>query len=51
MVSDEERTARYEAMWEASELLGITGMFSDTLIVAGSNDTLAISSTARSARS
>ncbi len=40
MVSDEERTARYEAMWEASELLGITGTFNDTLTLAESNDTL-----------
>ena len=40
MVSDEERTARYEAMWEAGELLGITGTFSDTLANAESNDTL-----------
>ena len=40
MVSDEERTARYEAMWEAGELLGITGMFTDILSNAESNDTL-----------
>jgi cation diffusion facilitator CzcD-associated flavoprotein CzcO/acetyl esterase/lipase len=40
MVSDEERTARYEAMWEAGELLGITGTFNDTLANADSNDTL-----------
>ena len=40
MVSDEERTARYEAMWEAGELLGVTGTFSDTLANAESNDTL-----------
>ncbi|HUS41445.1 MAG TPA: alpha/beta hydrolase fold domain-containing protein [Ilumatobacteraceae bacterium] len=40
MVSDEERTARYEAMWEAGELLGITGTFNDTLANAESNDTL-----------
>jgi cation diffusion facilitator CzcD-associated flavoprotein CzcO/acetyl esterase/lipase len=40
MVSDEERTARYEAMWEAGELLGVTGTFSDTLADAESNDTL-----------
>ncbi len=40
MVSDEERIARYEAMWEASELLGITGTFNDTLTNAESNDTL-----------
>ena len=40
MVSDEERTARYEAMWEAGELLGITGTFSDTMFDAESNDTL-----------
>jgi cation diffusion facilitator CzcD-associated flavoprotein CzcO/acetyl esterase/lipase len=40
MVSEEERTARYEAMWEAGELLGITGTFNDTLANAESNDTL-----------
>ncbi len=40
MVSDEERAARYEAMWEAGELLGITGTFNDTLANAESNDTL-----------
>jgi cation diffusion facilitator CzcD-associated flavoprotein CzcO/acetyl esterase/lipase len=40
MVSDEERNARYEAMWEASELLGVTGTFNDTLTLAESNDTL-----------
>ncbi len=40
MVSDEERIARYEAMWEASELLGVTGTFNDTLTLAESNDTL-----------
>ena len=40
MVSDEERAARYEAMWEASELLGVTGTFNDTLTLAESNDTL-----------
>ncbi len=40
MVSDEERTTRYEAMWEAGELLGITGTFNDTLANAESNDTL-----------
>jgi cation diffusion facilitator CzcD-associated flavoprotein CzcO/acetyl esterase/lipase len=40
MVSDEERTARYEAMWEAGELLGITGTFNDTLANAESNETL-----------
>ena len=40
MVSDEERTARYEAMWEAGELLGVTGTFNDTLANAESNDTL-----------
>ena len=40
MVSDEERTARYEAMWETSELLGVTGTFNDTLTLAESNDTL-----------
>jgi acetyl esterase/lipase len=39
-VSEEERTARYEAMWEAGELLGITGTFNDTLANAESNDTL-----------
>ena len=40
MVSDDERRARYEAMWEAGELLGVTGTFSDTLANAESNDTL-----------
>ena len=40
MVSEEERTARYEAMWERSELLGITGTFNDTMFNAESNDTL-----------
>ena len=40
MVSDEERTARYEAMWQAGELLGVTGTFNDTLANAESNDTL-----------
>ena len=40
MVSDEERTARYEAMWETGELLGVTGTFNDTLANAESNDTL-----------
>ena len=40
MVSDEERAARYEAMWEAGELLGVTGTFNDTLANAESNDTL-----------
>ena len=40
MVSEEERLARYEAMWEAGELLGISGTFSDTLTNADSNDTL-----------
>ncbi|HYN33867.1 MAG TPA: alpha/beta hydrolase fold domain-containing protein [Ilumatobacteraceae bacterium] len=40
MVSDEERLERYEAMWEASELLGVTGTFNDTLTLAESNDTL-----------
>ena len=40
MVSDDERTARYEAMWEASELLGVTGTFNDTLTLPESNDTL-----------
>ena len=40
MVSEEERNARYEAMWEAGELLGVTGTFSDTLANAESNDTL-----------
>ena len=40
MVPDAERTARYEAMWEAGELLGVTGTFSDTLADAQSNDTL-----------
>jgi cation diffusion facilitator CzcD-associated flavoprotein CzcO/acetyl esterase/lipase len=40
MVSDEERAARYEAMWEAAELLGVTGTFNDTLANAESNDTL-----------
>ena len=40
MVSEEERTARYEAMWERSELLGITGTFNDTMSNAESNDTL-----------
>jgi cation diffusion facilitator CzcD-associated flavoprotein CzcO/acetyl esterase/lipase len=40
MVSDEERIARYEAMWEASELLGVTGTFNDTLMNPESNDTL-----------
>lgn len=40
MVSDEERLARYEAMWEASELLGVTGTFADTLTDVDSNETL-----------
>jgi cation diffusion facilitator CzcD-associated flavoprotein CzcO/acetyl esterase/lipase len=40
MVSDEERTARYEAMWEAGELLGVTGTFNDTLANPESNETL-----------
>lgn len=40
MVSDDERIARYEAMWEAGELLGVTGTFNDTLANAESNDTL-----------
>ncbi len=40
MVSEEERLARYEAMWEAGELLGITGTFNDTLTSAESNETL-----------
>jgi cation diffusion facilitator CzcD-associated flavoprotein CzcO/acetyl esterase/lipase len=40
MVSDAERLVRYEAMWEAGELLGITGQFNDTLTNAESNDTL-----------
>ncbi len=40
MVSDDERTARYEAMWEAGELLGITSTFNDTLTDAESNETL-----------
>jgi len=40
MVADEERLARYEAMWEASELLGVTGTFNDTLANAESNETL-----------
>ncbi len=40
MVSDEERTARYEAMWVAGELLGVTGTFNDTLANPESNETL-----------
>jgi cation diffusion facilitator CzcD-associated flavoprotein CzcO/acetyl esterase/lipase len=40
MVSDEERTARYEAMWQASELLGVGGTFNDTLLLPASNNTL-----------
>lgn len=40
MVSDEERLARYEAMWKASELLGVTGTFGDTLTNVDSNETL-----------
>ena len=40
MVSDHERSARYEEMWEAGELLGITGTFNDTMSNADSNDTL-----------
>jgi len=40
MVSDEERLARYDAMWEAGELLGVTGTFNDTLANAESNETL-----------
>ena len=39
-VSDEERTARYEAMWETAELLGINDTFNDTVLLAESNDTL-----------
>ncbi len=39
-VSDEERTARYEEMWEAGELLGIGGAFTDILSNADANDTL-----------
>jgi cation diffusion facilitator CzcD-associated flavoprotein CzcO/acetyl esterase/lipase len=40
MVSDEERAARYQAMWEAGELLGVTGTFNDTLANPESNETL-----------
>ncbi len=40
MVSEEERLARYEAMWERSELLSVGGTFNDTLTNADSNDTL-----------
>ncbi|MFK7918864.1 MAG: alpha/beta hydrolase fold domain-containing protein [Ilumatobacter sp.] len=40
MVSAEERLARYEAMWEASELLGVTSTFADTLTSIESNETL-----------
>jgi len=40
MVSEKERLARYEAMWEAGELLGISGVFNDTLTNAESNETL-----------
>ena len=40
MVSAEERLARYDAMWEAGELLGVTGTFNDTLANAESNETL-----------
>ncbi len=39
-VSDEERTARYEAMWEAGELLGVGAAFGDLGISAAANETV-----------
>jgi cation diffusion facilitator CzcD-associated flavoprotein CzcO len=40
MVSEEERNARYEAMWEAGELLGASDTFNDIRTNPASNATL-----------
>ena len=40
MVSEEERTARYEAMWQAGELLGVSDTFNDIRTNPKSNETL-----------
>jgi cation diffusion facilitator CzcD-associated flavoprotein CzcO/acetyl esterase/lipase len=39
-VSDEERQAHYEEMWEAGELLGIVGAYADIITNPQSNETL-----------
>ena len=39
-VSDEERQARYEGIWEAGELLGIAGAYPDIITNPESNETL-----------
>jgi cation diffusion facilitator CzcD-associated flavoprotein CzcO/acetyl esterase/lipase len=39
-VSEEERQARYEAMWEAGELVGIGLAFNDIIVNPESNETL-----------
>jgi cation diffusion facilitator CzcD-associated flavoprotein CzcO/acetyl esterase/lipase len=39
-VSDEERLARYEGIWEAGELLGIAGAYADIITHPKSNETL-----------
>lgn len=39
-VSEEERQARYEGIWEAGELLGIAGAYADILTNPKSNETL-----------
>ena len=39
-VSDEERQARYEGIWEAGELLGVVGAYADIITNAKSNETL-----------
>jgi cation diffusion facilitator CzcD-associated flavoprotein CzcO/acetyl esterase/lipase len=39
-VSDEERQAHYEGIWEAGELLGIAGAYADIITNPKSNETL-----------
>ena len=39
-VSDEERQARYEGIWDAGELLGIVGAYADIITNPESNETL-----------
>ena len=39
-VSDEERQARYEGIWEAGALLGIAGAYADIITNPKSNETL-----------
>jgi cation diffusion facilitator CzcD-associated flavoprotein CzcO/acetyl esterase/lipase len=40
-VSEEERRSAYESVWEAGELLGISGVYADILASSEANETLA----------